>query len=83
MKEDISRLGISIEDKAEDEISKGGNLPHHPKTPALKLVPLLSAATLNQYNPLMGPGTESKTRTRRRRDRPVRHKEMRGFRKRA
>ena len=63
----------------DDPVSrKEKDILHQPSTPALSSSPL-SLSTLNQYKPLIGPGTDSKTRTRRRSERDVKPREMAGL----
>jgi len=56
----------------------GKDILHHPKTPALISSPI-SFSTLNQYKPLIGPGTDNNTRTSKRRERDVKPSEMAGL----
>jgi len=57
---------------------KGTDILHQPSTPALTSSPR-SFSTLNQYKPLIGPGTDNKTRTSRRREREVRPSDIAGL----
>lgn len=53
------------------------DLQHHPRTPALR-GPSVVPSTLNQYIPLIGPGTLNSTRTKSSKAREVRPRERNG-----
>ena len=71
----------TITEKREEGGNEIWDSPHHPSTPAERFPSsLCSAATLNQYNPLIGPGTLRRTSTSRSRENAVNPREMAGWR---
>lgn len=77
MQLEVSVTGLSVSGGRE---GKGRGLQHHPRTPTFIFpCPDCSPSMENQYKPLIGPGTDKRTRTRRSRERAVNPKEMAGL----